>query len=63
MLSEGTFTSFFADNTSKRSHKTVGMKGFLTIFARWYKDQDPDSDPGGPKRHPYEDLHWIFIES
>jgi hypothetical protein len=29
----GTFTSFFKDNKSKRSHKTVGMKVFLTIFA------------------------------
>ena len=30
---EGTFTSFFKDEKSKRSHKTVGIKVFLTIFA------------------------------
>jgi hypothetical protein len=30
---EGTFTSFFKDKKSKRSQKTVGIKGFLTIFA------------------------------
>ncbi len=32
---EGTFTSFFKDEKSKRSHKTVGIKVFLTIFACW----------------------------
>ena len=31
LLFEG--TSFFKDNKSKRSHKTVGIKGFLTSFA------------------------------
>jgi hypothetical protein len=30
---EGTFTSFFKDKKSKRSHKAVGIKIFLTIFA------------------------------
>jgi hypothetical protein len=30
---EGTFTSFFKNKKSKRSHKTVGIKVFLTIFA------------------------------
>jgi hypothetical protein len=30
---EGKFTSFFKDKKSKRSHKTVGIKGFLTILA------------------------------
>jgi hypothetical protein len=30
---EGTITSFFKDKKSKRSHKTVGIKVFLTIFA------------------------------
>jgi hypothetical protein len=29
---EGTFTSSFKDKKSKRSHKTVESKGFLTIF-------------------------------
>ncbi len=33
VLFEGTFTSFFKDKTSKRSHKTVEIKVFLTIFA------------------------------
>jgi hypothetical protein len=32
LLSEGTFTSFFKDKKSKRSHKTVGTKVFLTIL-------------------------------
>jgi hypothetical protein len=30
---DGTFTSFFIDKKSERSHKTVGIKVFLTIFA------------------------------
>jgi hypothetical protein len=31
---EGTFTSFFIkDKKSKRSHKTLGIKVFLNIFA------------------------------
>jgi hypothetical protein len=33
LLFEGTFTSFFIDKKSKRSHRTVGIKVFLTIFA------------------------------
>ncbi len=33
LLFEGTFTSFFKDKKSKRSHKTVGINVFLTIFA------------------------------
>jgi hypothetical protein len=33
LLFKGTFTSFFKDKRSKRSHKTVGIKVFLTIFA------------------------------
>jgi hypothetical protein len=33
VLFEGTFTSFFKDKKSKRSHKTVKIKVFLTIFA------------------------------
>jgi hypothetical protein len=32
-LSEGTFTPFFKDKKSTRSHKTVEIKVFLTIFA------------------------------
>jgi hypothetical protein len=32
-LFEGTFTSFFKDKKSKRSHKTVEIKVFVTIFA------------------------------
>jgi hypothetical protein len=31
-LLEGTFTSFFKDKKSKRSHKTVGIKVFLTFL-------------------------------
>jgi hypothetical protein len=33
LLFEGTFTPFFKDKKLKRSHKTVGIKVFLTIFA------------------------------
>jgi hypothetical protein len=34
LLFEGTFTSFFKDKKTKRSHhRTVGIKVFLTIFA------------------------------
>jgi hypothetical protein len=33
LLFEDTFTSFFKDKKSKRSHKTVGIKVILTIFA------------------------------
>jgi hypothetical protein len=34
LLFEGTFTSFFKDKKSKRSHKAVpGVRVFLTIFA------------------------------
>jgi hypothetical protein len=32
-LFEGTFTLFFNDKKSKRNHKAVGIKDFLTIFA------------------------------
>jgi hypothetical protein len=34
LLFEGTFTSFFNDKKSKRSHKTVAIKVFLTIFLK-----------------------------
>jgi hypothetical protein len=33
LLFEDTVTSFFKDKKSKRSHKTVETKVFLTIFA------------------------------
>ncbi len=33
LLFEGTFASFFIDKKSKRSHKTVGIKVSLIIFA------------------------------
>jgi hypothetical protein len=33
LLFEGTFTSFFKDKKSKRSHKTVVIKVFLNILA------------------------------
>ena len=41
-LFEGTFTSFFKDKKSYRSHKTVRNNVFLTIFVRWRMDPDPD---------------------
>ena len=33
LLFKGTFTSFFKDKRSKRSHKTVGINVILNIFA------------------------------
>jgi hypothetical protein len=33
LLFEGTFTSFFKDKKSLRSHKTVEIEVFLAIFA------------------------------
>ncbi len=33
VLFEGTFISFFKDKKSKRSHKPVEIKVFLSIFA------------------------------
>jgi hypothetical protein len=33
LLFEGTFTSFFKDKKSYRSHKTIGFNVFPTIFA------------------------------
>ncbi len=33
LILEGSFTSFYKDKKPKRSHKTVGIKVFLTIFA------------------------------
>ncbi len=35
LLFEDTFTLFFKDKKFKRSHKTVGIKVFLTIFPCW----------------------------
>jgi hypothetical protein len=34
ILFEGTLTSFFKGKKSKRSHKTVEIKVFLTFFAK-----------------------------
>jgi hypothetical protein len=34
LLFEGTFTSFFKYKKSKRSHKTIEIKVFQTIFAQ-----------------------------
>jgi hypothetical protein len=34
LVFENTFTSSFKYKKSKRSHKAVGIKAFLTIFAR-----------------------------
>ncbi len=41
----GILTSFFKDKKSKRSHKTVETKVFLTIFDWWWKDLKPDAEP------------------
>ena len=56
LLFEGIFRSFFIDIKSKRSHKTIGIKVFLTIFAWRQKDPYPYlvlmyPDPGGPKTY------------
>jgi hypothetical protein len=53
-----TFTSFFKDKKSKRSHKTVEVKVFLTIFANWLKDPDPD--PWGPKHVDPDSQHCLW---
>jgi hypothetical protein len=45
LLFEGIVTVFFKDKKSKRSHKKVGIKVFLTIFDWWWKDPVPDPDP------------------
>ncbi len=52
--SEGKCTSVFIDKKSKRSHKIVEIKVFLTFFACWWKNSDPYKimsapDPGGQK--------------
>jgi hypothetical protein len=50
ILFEGTFTSYFEDKKSKRSHKKVGFQVFLTIGSVIQQAQkhldptDPDSD-------------------
>jgi hypothetical protein len=58
LLFEATFISFFKNKKSKRNHKTVGIKVFLTYFACLKKDPEPDPylvimdpypDPGGSK--------------
>ncbi len=49
---------FSKSKKSKRSHKTVRIKIFLTIFAWWQRDPDP----GGPKHvDPVEpdSEHWL----
>ncbi len=53
-LFELTFTLFFKNKRSQRSHITVGIKGCYPIFAWWFKDPDPyprlaDPDPRGLK--------------
>ncbi len=48
LIFEGTFTSFFKGKKSKKSHKTVEIKVFLTFFASWFVDPvdpNPDLDP------------------
>jgi hypothetical protein len=51
---------------NKRSHKTVGIKDFLTIFAWWEKDPDPDPlflpDPGGTLV-ARGNLETLFVEN
>ncbi len=69
-LFEGTFTSFFKDKKSKRSHKAVGIKVFLTTFAgdRRIRNREPDPDPypltngsGSGSRRPQN--IWIRIRN
>ncbi len=47
LLFEGTFTSFFKGEKTKRSHKTVEIKVFLLFLL--IDRMDPDPDPRGPK--------------
>ncbi len=64
LLFEGSFTSFFKDKKSERSHKTVEIKIFLTILlsdrriririqeAQKHVDQvDPDQDSDPDPQH------------
>ncbi len=59
----------FKDKKSKRCHKTVEIKVFLTIFAYWWKDpdpdpeQDPDPDPSGSGRPKNTWIRWIRIRN
>jgi hypothetical protein len=62
VLFEGTFTSFFKDKKSKRSHKTVEIKVFLAFLlndrrvriqiheAQKHVDPDPDLE------------HWLWYK-
>jgi hypothetical protein len=38
-------SGFFKDKKLKKSHKTVGIKVFLTILCMMMKDPDPDPEP------------------
>ncbi len=46
LLFEGIFTSFFKDKKSKRNHKAVGIKIYLTIFA-WRSGSIPQTNWSG----------------
>jgi hypothetical protein len=70
-LLEDTFTSFFKDKKSKRSHKSIGIKVLRTSFAWWWKDPEPylwitDPDTGGPKTYGsgsatlIKSIYWVW---
>ncbi len=66
LLFKGTFTSIFKEKAN-RSHRTVGKKVFLIMFAWWLKDRDPgpciwleDPNPGGPKKYGSESATLIM---
>jgi hypothetical protein len=53
LLFESTFTSFFKYKKSKRSHKTVGIKVFLTILLdRRIQESQKHMDPTDPDPDP-----------
>ncbi len=56
------YTSFYKGKKSKRSHKTVGIKIFLAIFAWWYKDPDPDpeQDPNTEQDPDMDPYLWLM---
>ncbi len=49
----------FKDKKSKRSHKSVGFKVFLTFFAWWYKDPDPYLTEGSGSGSRMPQNMWI----
>ena len=67
LLFEGTFTSFFKDKKSKRSHKTVGITVFSYYFCLLIKRSGSGSIPltsgYGSGRPNNMWIRWIWIRN